>query len=139
MTVGQIARRSGVAVSALHFYERKGLITSRRNAGGQRRYQRDVLRRIAIIKAAQRIGIPLTEIAEALATLPAEHSPSTADWRRLSDGWREQLNRRINQLTVLRDQMDQCIGCGCLSLEECPLRNHDDAAAAGGPGARAFD
>jgi MerR family transcriptional regulator, redox-sensitive transcriptional activator SoxR len=139
LSVGQVAKRSGVAVSALHFYERKGLITSRRNAGGQRRYPREVLRRVAVIKAAQRIGIPLAEIAATLSTLPDRRTPTAADWRRLSDHWRTQLDHRIRHLITLRDQLDRCIGCGCLSLVECPLRNPDDRAAQGGAGARAFD
>jgi MerR family transcriptional regulator, redox-sensitive transcriptional activator SoxR len=139
LSVGQVARRSGVAVSALHFYERKGLITSGRNCGGQRRYAREVLRRVAVIKAAQRIGIPLAEVATALSTLPDRRTPTAADWRRLSDRWRNELDHRIHQLITLRDQLDECIGCGCLSLKGCPLRNPDDSAARGGPGARAFD
>lgn len=139
LSVGQVAKRSGVAVSALHFYERKGLIASHRNAGGQRRYPREVLRRVSVIKVAQRIGIPLAEIGRALSTLPDRRTPTAADWRRLSDHWRIQLDHRIRQLITLRDQLDQCIGCGCLSLKECPLRNPDDMAARDGPGARAFD
>lgn len=139
LSVGEVAKRSGVAVSALHFYERKGLISSWRNAGGQRRYPREVLRRVSVIKAAQRIGIPLDEIGGALARLPAKRTPTASDWRRLSDHWRNSLNERIERLTALRDQLDQCIGCGCLSLDACPLRNPDDVAAKEGPGARAFD
>lgn len=139
LSVGEVAKRSGVAVSALHFYERKGLINSWRNAGGQRRYPREVLRRVSVIKAAQRIGIPLDEIGGALSRLPAKRTPTASDWRRLSDHWRNKLNQRIERLTALRDQLDQCIGCGCLSLDMCPLRNPDDVAAKEGPGARAFD
>lgn len=139
LSVGEVAKRSGVAVSALHFYERKGLISNWRNAGGQRRYPREVLRRVSVIKAAQRIGIPLDEIGGALARLPAKRTPTASDWRRLSDHWRNSLNERIERLTALRDQLDQCIGCGCLSLDACPLRNPDDVAAKEGPGARAFD
>ena len=139
LSVGEVAKRSGVAVSALHFYERKGLISSWRNAGGQRRYPREVLRRVSVIKAAQRIGIPLDEIGGALARLPAKRTPTASDWRQLSDHWRNSLNQRIERLTALRDQLDQCIGCGCLSLDTCPLRNPDDVAAKEGPGARAFD
>ncbi len=139
MSVGQVARRTGVAVSALHFYERKGLINSRRNAGGQRRFSRDVLRRVAIIRAARRLGISLSEIADALARLPSHRTPTAKDWRYLADRWRTRLSRQIDQLLILRDQLDGCIGCGCLSLEECPLRNPDDIAAADGPGARLFD
>ena len=139
LSVGEVARRSGVAVSALHFYETKGLISSRRNAGNQRRYRREVLRVVALIKVAQRIGIPLAEIGDALATLPQRRAPSAEDWRRLSDGWKNRLEERIDHLTKLRDQLDGCIGCGCLSLETCPLRNPDDIAATAGPGARLFD
>lgn len=138
LSAGQVAKRSGVAVSALHFYERKGLIRSWRTTGGQRRYARDVLRRVAIIKTAQRLGVPLAEIAQALANLPKQSTPSVADWTRLSDRWRSDLNARIDRLIALRDQLDSCIGCGCLSLKECPLRNPGDEAAARGPGARAF-
>ena len=134
LTVGEVARRSGVAVSALHFYESKGLIHSARNAGGQRRYARDVLRRVAVIKVAQRIGIPLAGIAAALASLPQERTPTKADWARLSRLWRGELDERIAQLTRLRDQLDDCIGCGCLSMEACRLRNPGDALAQQGSG-----
>ena len=136
LSVGEVARRSGVAISALHFYETKGLIHSRRNAGNQRRYSRDVLRVVALIKVAQRVGIPLADIGRALATLPDGHAPSAEDWRRLSDGWKNQLEDRIDQLTKLRDQLDGCIGCGCLSLKTCKLYTPDDIAAEGGPGPR---
>jgi len=134
LTVGEVARRSGVAVSALHFYEAKGLIRSARNAGGQRRYARDVLRRVAVIKVAQRIGIPLAGIAAALASLPQERTPTKADWARLSRLWRGELDERIAQLTRLRDQLDDCIGCGCLSMDACRLRNPGDALAEQGSG-----
>ncbi|NIF18403.1 redox-sensitive transcriptional activator SoxR [Pantoea sp. Cy-639] len=134
LSVGQLAARSGVAVTALHFYETKGLIHSTRNAGNQRRYPRAVLRRVAVIKMAQRLGIPLAEIAQALATLPQDHTPTAEDWQRLSRQWREDLTRRIADMTLLRDQLDGCIGCGCLSLKECPLRNHHDHLAEEGPG-----
>ncbi|MEE2870593.1 MAG: redox-sensitive transcriptional activator SoxR, partial [Pseudomonadota bacterium] len=123
LTVGEVAERSGVAVSALHFYETKGLIQSQRSAGNQRRYHRDVLRRVAVIKVAQRIGIPLAEIAGALSELPDGRTPTARDWKRLSARWRVQLDERINDLTVLRHQLDQCIGCGCLSIKACRLRN----------------
>ena len=136
LSVGDVAARSGVAVSALHFYEREGLIHSWRNAGNQRRYGRDVLRRVAVIKVAQRAGIPLASIREALETLPDARTPTQADWARLSRRWRGDLDVRIAQLTRLRDQLDGCIGCGCLSLASCPLRNPDDAAGRDGPGAR---
>lgn len=124
--MGQLSARSGVAVSALHFYESKGLITSRRTAGNQRRYTRDALRRVAFIRASQRVGIPLATIAEALATLPDGRTPNRADWARLSEDWRTELEQRIAQLTKLRDHLDNCIGCGCLSLDACALSNPDD-------------
>ena len=136
LSVGELAARSGVAVSALHFYERQGLIHGGRNAANQRRYGRDVLRRVAIIKVAQRAGIPLAVIREALDTLPDGRTPTTADWSRLSRRWRADLDARIAQLTRLRNQLDGCIGCGCLSLEACPLRNPEDIAGSRGPGAR---
>lgn len=139
LSIGEVARRSGVSVSALRFYEAKGLIASGRNTGGQRLYSREVLRRVSVIKVAQRLGISLTDIAATLANLPAGHTPTAADWARLSDHWRGQLSERIELLTKLRDQLDECIGCGCLSLDSCPLRNPDDNAALGGPGARMFD
>jgi MerR family redox-sensitive transcriptional activator SoxR len=139
LTIGQVAKRAGVAVSALHFYERKGLITSSRSEGGQRRYAREVLRRISIIKAAQRVGVPLAEIAEALSRLPNGRVVTAEEWRHLADLWRERLDDRIDVLLKLRDQLDQCVGCGCLSLMECPLRNPNDMAAELGPGARLFD
>lgn len=135
LAVGEVARRSGVAVSALHFYETKGLITSRRSAGNQRRYERDVLRRVAVIRTAQRVGISLEQIATALATLPQRQAPTRADWSRLSRLWRDDLNQRIAQLEKLRDTLDDCIGCGCLSLKRCALRNPGDTLARSGPGA----
>ncbi len=139
LTIGQVAKRSGVAASALRFYESRGLIKSTRNAGGQRRYRRDVLRRVAVIKTAQKLGLPLADIAQALSALPKRRTPTAEDWHTLSTRWQEELNRRIHQLTLLRDQLDGCIGCGCLSLEACPLRNPDDHAAEYGPGARLFE
>ena len=139
LSVGEVAARSGVAVSALHFYERKGLIASRRNAGNQRRYPRETLRRVAVIKVAQRAGVPLASIREALRTLPEERTPTARDWARLSACWREELSERIARLTALRDQLDGCIGCGCLSVESCPLRNPGDAAGEAGPGPRFLD
>ncbi|MNI80259.1 Redox-sensitive transcriptional activator SoxR [compost metagenome] len=123
-----------MAVTALHFYETKGLIQSSRNAGNQRRYPRAMLRRVAVIKMAQRLGIPLANIARALATLPNDHIPTAEDWRRLSEGWREDLDRRIGEMILLRDQLDGCIGCGCMSLKDCPLRNRQDHLAGEGPG-----
>ena len=139
LTVGEVAARSGVAVSALHFYESQGLIKSWRNSGNQRRYARDVLRRVAVIKVAQRTGIPLTAIREALATLPDERVPTAEDWERLSTRWRGELDDRIQRLTRLRDQLDGCIGCGCLSLGICPLRNPWDRLAEEGTGPRLLD
>ncbi|MBB6416551.1 MULTISPECIES: redox-sensitive transcriptional activator SoxR [Streptomyces] len=127
LTVGQLAARSGAAVSALHFYESKGLIASRRTSGNQRRYARDTLRRVAFIRAAQRVGIPLATIREALAELPEERTPTREDWAHLSEVWRTELEERINQLNRLRDHLADCIGCGCLSLESCVLSNPDDA------------
>ncbi len=139
LTVGQVARRSGVAVSAIHFYESKGLIKSWRNAGNQRRYPRDVLRRVAIIKVAQRTGIPLAAIRDALSSLPEGRTPTAEDWAKLSTCWKADLEDRIERLTRMRDQLDQCIGCGCLSLESCPLRNPWDELAEQGPGPRLLD
>lgn len=126
LTVGQLSARSGAAVSALHFYEAKGLISSRRTSGNQRRYDRDALRRVAFIRAAQRVGIPLATIREALAELPEERTPNRDDWARLSEAWRSELDERIVQLARLRDHLTDCIGCGCLSLENCVLSNPDD-------------
>ncbi|MFC4562938.1 redox-sensitive transcriptional activator SoxR [Nocardiopsis mangrovi] len=136
LTVGQIAERSGVAVSALHFYEREGLIRSRRTAGNQRRFQRDTLRRIAFIRVSQRVGIPLSRIREALAELPDERTPTREDWARLSEKWRDKLDARIRMLERLRDDLTGCIGCGCLSLELCVLSNPYDELAKEGPGPR---
>ncbi|MFD7436617.1 redox-sensitive transcriptional activator SoxR [Streptomyces sp. NPDC059861] len=126
LTVGQLAARSGAAVSALHFYEAKGLISSRRTPGNQRRYTRDTLRRVAFVRAAQRVGIPLATIREALAELPEERTPTRDDWARLSEAWRSELDQRIKQLNRLRDHLTDCIGCGCLSLATCVLSNPDD-------------
>ncbi|MER5933162.1 redox-sensitive transcriptional activator SoxR [Streptomyces sp. NPDC002054] len=127
LTVGQLSARSGAAVSALHFYEAKGLIKSRRTSGNQRRYSRDALRRVAFVRAAQRVGIPLITIREALAQLPEERTPNREDWARLSEAWRSELDARIKRLGRLRDHLTDCIGCGCLSLESCVLSNPDDA------------
>lgn len=139
LTIGEVAARSGVAVSALHFYEAKGLIRSARTKGNQRRYPREVLRRVSVIKVAQRVGVPLASIREALATLPAGRAPTAADWRRLSVKWKAELDDRIARLTQLRDQLDQCIGCGCLSIDSCWLRNPWDKLAKQGPGPRLLD
>ncbi len=136
LTVGQLAARSGAAVSALHFYESKGLISSRRTAGNQRRYHRDTLRRVAFVRAAQRVGIPLATIRDALAELPEERTPTREDWARLSRAWRAELDERIQQLNRLRDHLTDCIGCGCLSLATCVLSNPDDVFGRRASGSR---
>jgi MerR family redox-sensitive transcriptional activator SoxR len=136
LTVGQVAARSGVAVSALHFYEAKRLIQSHRTGGNQRRYGGDVLRRVAIIKVAQEVGISLAEIRAALASLPDGRTPNRDDWNALSQGWAADLDRRILQLQKLRDGLTDCIGCGCLSIDRCKLRNPGDRLAEEGPGPR---
>ena len=136
LTVGEVAARSGVAVTALHFYEREGLITSGRTAGNQRRFRRDVLRRLALIRIAQRVGIGLAEIREALDGLPGGRTPTPADWAALSESWRADLDERIRRLQQLRDDFAGCIGCGCLSLRSCALVNPEDRLAVHGPGAR---
>ncbi len=136
LTVGQLAARSGVAVSALRFYEEQGLIPARRTAGNQRRYPRATLRRVAFIRASQRVGIPLSRIAGALAGLPANRTPTVDDWARLSALWGADLDERISQLQRLRDRLTGCIGCGCLSLRACQLVNPADALGRDGPGAR---
>ncbi len=135
--IGEVARRSGVAASALRFYEERGLIRSvRASGGGPRRYERAVLRRAAFIVAAQTVGLSLREIGGALATLPADRAPSRAEWARLSAGWTARIDRRIAELERLRDGLTDCIGCGCLSLERCRLANPADRLGAEGPGAR---
>lgn len=134
LTPGELAERAGVAVSALHFYERQRLITSTRTSGNQRRYGRDTLRRVAFIRTSQQVGLPLAEIREALATLPAGRAPTKKDWARLSRSWRADLDHRIAQLEKLRDTLDGCIGCGCLSLRSCRLNNPDDRLAEEGAG-----
>ena len=136
LPIGAVAARAGMSVSALRFYEERGLIRSTRSPGGRRQYRRHVLRRLAFIQAAQRVGLTLEEIGRALATLPPDDGPGAADWRRLSEVWRGALDERIRILEGLRDQLDSCIGCGCLSLERCRLRNPGDWAAAGGSGPR---
>lgn len=136
LTVGEVAARSGVAVSTVHFYEAQGLIKSWRNAGNQRRFGRDVLRRVAVIKVAQRVGIPLAEIRQALMQLPDGRTPTAGDWARLSARWRKELDARIEDLIKLRDQLSDCIGCGCLSIESCRLRNPYDVLSEHGPGPR---
>ena len=136
LTPSEVAARSGVPISALHFYEREGLISAERTGGNQRRYHRDVLRRLAFIRISQGVGVPLKEIAAALDSLPSGRTPTKADWARLSRGWRADLERRIVALEELRDALDGCIGCGCLSLRACSLYNPADALGAEGPGAR---
>lgn len=135
LTVGEVASRSGFAPSALRFYEREGLIRAERTTGGQRRYERSVLRRLAFVRAARNVGLSLDEVADALATLPDGRTPTKADWARLSHSWRVRLDDQIRALTKLRDGLDSCIGCGCLSLKNCTVQNPADVAAAGGPGA----
>ena len=136
LTVGQLAARSGVPVSTLHFYERQQLITSRRTAGNQRRYQREALRRVALIRIAQRVGVPLADVRAALAELPDGRTPTRADWARLSRRWRAELDARIRHLRQLRDDFTECVGCGCLSIDRCTLANPADRLAARGPGPR---
>jgi MerR family redox-sensitive transcriptional activator SoxR len=139
LTVGEVAARSGVAPSALRFYEEKGLIRSLRTGGNQRRYPREVLRRVSVIKVAQRLGIPLATIRDALQSLPEHRTPTAADWRRISARWKQELDARIERLMKLRGQLDTCIGCGCLSLKDCPLRNPWDELGEQGPGARLLE
>ena len=139
LTVGEVAARSGIRVSAVHFYEAKGLIHAVRSSGNQRRFAREVLRRIAVIKVAQRAGIPLARIRQAMSELPIHRAPGKADWERLSAEWKADLEERIQRLTKLRDRMTLCIGCGCLSTEHCPLRNPDDELGEEGPGPRLLD
>ncbi|GAB2668314.1 redox-sensitive transcriptional activator SoxR [Saccharopolyspora gloriosae] len=134
LTIGEVAHRSGVAQTALRFYEQRGLITSTRTSGNQRRYERAVLRRLAFIRAAQRVGLSLEQVADALSTLPTDHAPTKADWTRLSRSWRDELDARIDGLQRLRDRLSGCIGCGCLSLRTCSLNNADDQMADYGPG-----
>jgi MerR family redox-sensitive transcriptional activator SoxR len=135
LTIGQVAERSGVPHTALRFYEERGLIASHRTSGNQRRYARSVLRRLAFIRTAQRVGLSLEDVHAALATLPDGRTPTKADWSRLSQSWQEELDARIDSLHRLRDRLTSCIGCGCLSLRSCFLHNFDDSQAADGPGA----
>ena len=136
MGVGEVAARSGFAVSALHYYEQQGLLSPTRTAGNQRRYERSVLRRLAFVAAARHVGLSLEEIREALDELPDGRTPTAEDWARLSASWRARLDAEIEALQRLRDGLDGCIGCGCLSLASCRLANPDDTLAARGPGAR---
>ena len=135
LTIGHLAERAGVATSAIRFYESRGLIRSVRTSGNQRRYERSTLRRVAFIRTAQRVGLSLDEIAAALATLPENRTPTKADWSRLSRTWRPRLDEQIERLERLRDKLDGCIGCGCLSLRTCALNNPGDEVAPRGPGA----
>jgi MerR family redox-sensitive transcriptional activator SoxR len=135
LSIGDLSARSGVATSALRYYEDQGLIRAERTGGNQRRYPRATLRRVAFIRSAQRVGLTLEEIAEALATLPEGRTPTKADWSRLSRSWRPRIDAQIERLERLRAKLDGCIGCGCLSLRTCALNNPDDMVAARGPGA----
>ncbi|MCU1601468.1 MAG: redox-sensitive transcriptional activator SoxR [Frankiales bacterium] len=135
LTVGDVAHRSGFAVSALRFYEREGLITATRTSGGQRRYERSVLRRLAFVRAARNIGLSLEEVRQALDTLPGGRTPTKADWARLSKAWSARLDEQIRALRALREGLDSCIGCGCLSLRRCAISNPSDVAATRGVGA----
>ena len=139
LSVGEVAARTGLPVSTIHFYEAQGLVTSRRTSGNQRRFSRGVLRLISIIKVAQRTGIPLAAIREALAALPTDRGVTSADWKRMSRNWKTLLDQRIDKLIRLRDQLESCIGCGCLSLKQCPLRNPMDALGDQGSGPRLLD
>jgi MerR family transcriptional regulator, redox-sensitive transcriptional activator SoxR len=134
LTIGELSRRTGVATSALRFYEDQGLVQSERTPGGQRRYHRDVIRRVSFIRIAQQVGLSLQEITEVLATLPARRTPTRDDWHRVSATWRPRIDRQITLLRRMRDELDSCIGCGCLSLDVCPLYNPGDALAAEGAG-----
>jgi MerR family transcriptional regulator, redox-sensitive transcriptional activator SoxR len=135
LTIGQLAQRAGVATSAIRFYESRGLVRSVRTSGNQRRYEQATLRRIAFIRTAQRVGLSLDEVGAALATLPDRRTPTKADWHRLSRAWRPRLDEQIERIERLRDKLDACIGCGCLSLRSCALNNPADEAAERGPGA----
>jgi MerR family redox-sensitive transcriptional activator SoxR len=134
LTIGEVSERSGLAGSAVRFYERQGLVHAERTPSGQRRFRRDVLRRIAFIRIAQRVGLSLEEIATALATLPVDRAPTSQDWKRLTAGWKGRIRERIELLEALESGLSACIGCGCLSLRTCALANPDDVAAGGGPG-----
>ena len=135
LTIGQVAERTGAATSALRYWEDLGLITSVRTTGNQRRYERATIRRVSFIRAAQRVGLSLDEIGAALATLPDGRTPTANDWARLSRAWRSRLDEQIRRIEKLRDQLDSCIGCGCLSLRTCALNNPSDVLADHGPGA----
>lgn len=136
LTIGEVATRSGVATSALRFYETKGLISSERTDGNQRRYPRATLRRVALIRAGQEVGLSLAELAKALEQLPHDTTPTKSDWERLSNAWRNRLDAQIAELVALRDELTDCIGCGCLSLKSCAIFNPGDAASGLGTGPR---
>jgi MerR family redox-sensitive transcriptional activator SoxR len=136
LTIGDLSARSGVAPSAIRFYETHGLVASERTSGNQRRFRRSTLRRLAFIRSAQRVGLSLEEISAALASLPEGRTPTRTDWARLSEGWRPRIEEQIARLMRLRDDLDSCIGCGCLSLQRCSLQNPDDQASETGTGAR---
>ncbi len=136
LTVGDVAKRSGVAVSTIHFYEAKGLIESWRTGGNQRRYPRMILRRVAVIRIAQRAGIPLSTIKDCLSLIPSDRALTKKDWHKLTTAWQALLDERITSLLQLRNELETCIGCGCLSLADCPLRNPGDRLGVDGPGAR---
>jgi len=135
LTIGELSARSGVAASALRFYETQGLVTAHRSSGNQRRYERATLRRVALVQAGRAAGIPLDEIRKALETLPSTRTPTRRDWERLSRTWRTDIDRRIATLQALRERLTTCIGCGCLSIDRCALLNPQDEAATFGPGA----
>lgn len=136
ISIGALSERTGIAASALRFYEAEGLIHAERSEGGQRRYRRETIRRVSFIRAAQQVGLSLEEIREALGSLPDERTPNERDWARLSASWRPRLDEQIAMLERLRDRLDGCIGCGCLSLRACALMNPEDAMASRGPGPR---
>ncbi len=136
LTIGELSERSGVAPSALRFYESEGLLHSTRSSGGQRRYHRDALRRVGFVRVAQQVGLSLEEIKEALSSLPDARTPTEKDWQRLSASWQPRIDHQIRMLERLRDRLSACIGCGCLSLKVCRIVNHDDIAAIRGPGPR---
>jgi len=136
LSIGEVAERAGVSVATVRFYEERGLVRSVRTAGNQRRFERHTLRRIAVVRAGQRFGLSLAEVGDALATLPKDHPPTKRDWTRLSSRWHALLTARIEAMTVVRDGLSSCIGCGCLSLRSCPVYNHDDELSAQGPGPR---
>ncbi len=136
LTIGEVASRSGVATSALRFYETKGLITSIRNNSNQRRFDRSTIRRVSVIRFAQKLGLSLEEIVDAFNSLPDKRTPTKNDWKKLSKKWQQKLDQRIQHLQSLRDNLDSCIGCGCLSFKVCSIYNENDKAAAEGPGPR---